>query len=146
MEFVLLIAATVSIMMFALFIFTYDNTILVEQLPTAVKAFVQKNFPGEGIACAMMDAGITKTTYGVHLKNGVELELDTYGNWDKVNCNYEAVPVQLIPARVSNYVQTNYAGTVITKIGKKSDGYQVELSNDLYLQFSNRGMLIGFGD
>ena len=60
MELVLLFAAIVSMMMLTLFIFTYNNTIYVERLPMAVKAFVQNSFPGEDIDYAMVEPGITR--------------------------------------------------------------------------------------
>ena len=145
MELVLLFAALVSMMLFTLVIFTNNNTVLVEQLPLAVKAFVQNSFPGAGIDYAMIEPGIARTTYGVHLTNGVDLNLDIYGNWDKVDCNSKAVPTQLIPTAIKHYVQSNYADAVITKIDKGSDSYLVELSNNLYLKFNENEQLIGFG-
>ena len=140
MELVLLFAAIVSMMMLTLFIFIY-----VERLPMAVKAFVQNSFPGEDIDYAMVEPGITRTTYGVHLKSGVDLNLDVDGNWDKVDCNKKEVPELFIPTTIKHYVQSNYAHAVITKIDKGCDSYLVELSNNLYLKFNDNGQLIGFG-
>lgn len=145
MELVLLFAAIVSMMMLTLFIFTYDNTIHVERLPMGVKAFVQNSFPGEDIDYAMVEPGITRTTYGVHLKSGVDLNLDVDGNWDKVDCNTKEVPELFIPSTIKHYVQSNYSDAVITKIDKGRESYLVELSNNLYLKFTDNGQLIGFG-
>ena len=145
MELVLLFAAIVSMMMLTLFIFTYDNTINVERLPMGVKAFVQNSFPGEDIDYAMVEPGITRTTYGVHLKSGVDLNLDVDGNWDKVDCNTKEVPELFIPSTIKHFVQSNYSDAVITKIDKGRDSYLVELSNNLYLKFTDNGQLIGFG-
>lgn len=144
-DLVLLFFAFVSIMVFASFIFTNNKMVLADQLPIAIKTFVQQNFPGRSIAYAMVDTGLVKTTYGVSLNNGVELELDGFGNWDRVDCSCGAVPAQFIPNSIGEYVKANYAGEVITRIGKQNNGFLVELSNNLYLKFSDRGMLIGFG-
>ena len=145
MELVLLFAAVLSMMILTLFIFTYNNTIYVEQLPMGVKAFVYNSFPGEDIDYAMVEPGISRTTYGVHLKSGVDLNLDIDGNWDKVDCNHKEVPELFIPSNIKHYVQSNYADAVITKIDKGSDSYLVGLSNHLFLKFNDIGQLIGFG-
>lgn len=123
-----------------------DRYITVSQLPPTVISFIQNNFPGESIDYATIDRDVCETTYEVCLRNGVELNFDANGEWDKVDCYYNAVPAQLIPAAIANYVNSNFPGAVIVKIDKEHYGYEVELSNDLELKFSPNGMLLNIGD
>ena len=57
-----------------------------------------------------------------------------------------AVPADLIPASIAEYVKTHFPGTQIVKIDKERRGYEVELSNDLDLQFNKNGKFIGIDD
>ena len=57
-----------------------------------------------------------------------------------------AVPAAIIPEAIRQYVSTNFAGTIITKIDKERYGYDIELSNDIDLKFNDQGALIGMDD
>ena len=140
------LTALICMMMQSLSTFADDRIIPNEQLPAAAKTFVKNTFPGQGVAYAKMDRDFGKTTYEVRLSNGTEVEFDAKGTWDKVDCNYTAVPSQLIPAPIANYVKTHYRGAAIVKIDKERYGYDVELSNDLELKFNGKGQLIGIDD
>ena len=91
-------------------------------------------------------AGDRIKKYEVRLSNGTEVEFDKNGNWDKVDCNYSAVPASLVPANIANYVKTHFAGAKVVKIDKERHGYDVELSNDLELKFNKQGQLMNIDD
>ena len=126
--------------------FANDRIIPAEQLPAAAKTFIQKNFPGQAVSYAKIDKDFGKTTYEVCLNNGVELEFDKNGAMDKVDCHYSAVPANLVPATIANYVKTHFAGATVVKIDKERYGYDVELSNDLELKFNSKGQLMRIDD
>ena len=143
---VLFFAALVCMMVQTVSTFANDKIIPAEQLPAAAKTFIQKNFPGQAISFAKIDKDFGKTTYEVHLDNGVELEFDKKGNWDKEDCKFSAVPANLIPAAIADYVKAHFAGNKIVKIDKERHGYDVELSNDLELKFNSKGQLTNIDD
>ena len=134
----LFFAALVCMMMQSLSSFADDRVIPTQQ--------VQNTFPGKGIAYATIDRDFGKTTYDVRLNDGTEVDFDSKGTWDKVDCGFSAVPAQLVPTAIANYVKANYAGATIVKIDKERHGYDIELSNDLELKFNKQGQLIGFDD
>ena len=142
----LFFAALVCMMMQSLSSFADDRVIPTQQLPAAAQTFVQNTFPGKGIAYATIDRDFGKTTYDVRLNDGTEVDFDSKGTWDKVGCGFSAVPAQLVPVAIANYVKANYAGATIVKIDKERHGYDIELSNDLELKFNKQGKLIGFDD
>ena len=142
----LFFAALVCMMMQSLSSFADDRVIPTQQLPAAAQTFVQNTFPGKGIAYATIDRDFGKTTYDVRLNDGTEVDFDSKGTWDKVDCGFSAVPAQLVPTAIANYVKANYAGATIVKIDKERHGYDIELSNDLELKFNKQGQLIGFDD
>ena len=142
----LFFAALVCMLMQSLSSFADDRVIPTQQLPAAAQTFVQNTFPGKGIAYATIDRDFGKTTYDVRLNDGTEVDFDSKGTWDKVDCGLSAVPAQLVPEAIANYVKANYAGATIVKIDKERHGYDIELSNDLELKFNKQGQLIGFDD
>lgn len=56
-----------------------DKPIAAEQLPAAVQAFVEQNYPGSRILIAEKDRDLFKTTYNVKLDNGLELSFNKNG-------------------------------------------------------------------
>ena len=142
----LFLAALFCMMMQSVSTFAGDKLITPEQLPPAAMAFIQENFPGVGITFAKKDFDNGRRQYDVHLNNGVELDFDKKGNWDKVDCQYNPVPANIVPANIANYVQASYPNTTIVKIDKERYGYKIELSNDLELKFNKKGMLFDIDD
>lgn len=126
--------------------FAQDVAVPTTQLPEAAKAFVQQYFPGQVIDYAVLDSDFDGDAYETCLNNGVEIDFDLAGNWEKVDCNYDAVPYELIPSAIANYVNANYGGFNIVKIDKEHYGYEVELSNDIELKFTADGQLLAYDD
>ena len=142
---VFFLAALVCMMMQTVSTFANDRLIPAEQLPAAAKTFIQKTFPGQAISYAKIDFDGRKK-YEVRLSNGTEVEFDKNGTWDKVDCNVTAVPANLVPANIANYVKSNFPGAKIVKIDKERYGYEIELSNDLELKFNKSGQLFNIDD
>lgn len=119
-----------------------DTPIPVEQLPAAAKTFVQTNFQGKRIIYAEKDWN----SYECRLDDGTKIEFNRKGTWKKVDCHVTAVPAAIIPAPITQYVETSFPGNIITKIDKERYGYDIELSNDIDLKFNYQGALIGMDD
>ena len=143
---VFFLAALMCMMMNSVATFANDMIIPATQLPAAAQSFIQQTFPGQAVSYAKVDRDFGRTTYEVCLNNGTELEFDKNGTWDKVDCNYSAVPANLVPAAIADYVKTHFAGATIVKIDKERYGYDVELSNELDLKFNKQGQLINIDD
>ena len=143
---VLFFAALVCMMVQTVSTFANDKVVPEEQLPAAAQSFIQKTFPGQAVSYAKVDRDFGRTTYEVCLNNGTELEFDKKGNWDKVDCKFSAVPANLIPAAIADYVKAHFAGNKIVKIDKERYGYDVELSNELDLKFNKKGQLVNIDD
>ena len=143
---VLFLVALMCMMAHSVSSFANDRIIPVNQLPEAARKFVEATFPGHAISYATVDVDFAKKSYEVRLDNGVEIDFDNGGTWDKVDCHYSAVPAHLVPATIAEYVKTNFPGTQIVKIDKERRGFEVELSNDLDLQFNSKGKLLYIDD
>ena len=69
-----------------------------EQLPAAAQTFVKQYFPENVISIAQKEVDGMRTKYSVHLDDGTEIEFNSKGEWDNVDCNFHSVPAELIPA------------------------------------------------
>ena len=67
--------------------------------------------------------------------------------WDKIESPVaRPVPQQLIPAPIASHIQANFPGTVVTKIDKERNGYEIELANGMELKYNKQGVLRGMDD
>jgi Protein of unknown function (DUF2874). len=117
-----------------------------EQLPAAAKTFVKQYFPENVISIAQKEIDDMRTKYSVRLDDGTEIEFDSKGEWDSVDCNFHSVPAELIPAAIAASVENRFPGQSIVKINKERYGYELELSNDIELKFDKKYNLIGMDD
>lgn len=119
-----------------------DTPIPVEQLPEAARTFVQANFKGQKIVYAEKDWN----SFECRLKDGTKIEFTKKGAWKKIDRKKDAVPAELVPEAIREYVKANFEDCIITKIDKERYGYDIELSNDIDLKFNYQGAFIGMDD
>ena len=124
----------------------HDMPIPAAQLPAAAKSFVQQNFPGRTIVYAEKDTEFMKTKYEVSLNDGTEIDFDSNGTFDKVDCHAAPVPASIVPAAIRQFVMSNCNGAAVIKIDKERYGYDVELSNGMELKFYPQGEFMGYDD
>ncbi len=122
-----LFAAIAALFASASFVSCQDVIITADKLPAAAQTFIKEYFPGSDISYAKKDKELTKTTYEVVLQDGTEIDFDSKGQWDKVDCK-------------------RFPGQAIVKIDKELFGYEIELLNDLELKFDKNGRLVNIDD
>ena len=125
--------------LFSAFLMADDIYIMPEQLPQNALQFIQKYFPNVNILYAEMD----KKGYEVQLSNGVEIEFLRNGEFKEIEGNYVALPFEILPQSVANTVGKPYPNTVITKIKRKWNFYEVKLNNMMELYIDANGQLLG---
>lgn len=125
--------------LFNAFLMADDIYIMPEQLPQNALQFIQKYFPNVNILYAEMD----KKGYEVQLSNGVEVEFLRNGEFKEIEGNYVALPFEILPQSVANTVGKTYPNTVITKIKRKWNFYEVKLNNMMELYIDANGQLLG---
>lgn len=112
-------------------------------LPQSAQYFVETHYPEDKISIATSERDLFDKDYKVILTSGVKLEFDSKGNWTEIECKRNsAVPMAVIPAKVAEYVQTRFPSNKIVKIEKSSKRIDVELDNDLELEFNKKGEMV----
>lgn len=122
-----------------------DKPIAVSQLPAAAQTFIKANFSSDKVSHAFIDEGFS-TEYEVYFENGNQIEFDKNGQWKEVKCIIGKVPAKIIPASISKYISQYFNGTDIIKIKKDRRGYEVELRNEIELEFDLNGNFVKMDD
>lgn len=111
-----------------------------QKLPAEARQFITQHFPETKISYIKIDSELFQgKKYEVVLTSGTELEFDSKGQWKEVDCKRNIVPIAIIPEQIRNYVQTNFSKNTITQIDRDKYGYDVELDNDLSVEFDKNG-------
>lgn len=111
--------------------------ISLEKLPATAQTFIKTNFAKQNASIVNEQKTIFDCEYQVIFENGSKVEFDKNGNWSEVECPHGEVPNGIVPSQISSVVTKQFPKTKITKIEKDSRGYEVELSNDVELEFDS---------
>ncbi len=106
------------------------------QLPMPAQEIVKQNFDVATISYVMKERDWS-VEYEVRFNNGNEVDFDSEGQLNKVDCQLTQVPEALIPQPVLTYVKTNFPGAFIQEWGRDDRGYKAELNNGLELKFDS---------
>lgn len=130
-----------TIVMTAMTSYALDKyTINREDLPESAQQFLTTYFPKAKVSMVKTDKHfLKKTDYDVKLVDGTKIEFSNSGKWTSVDCKKKAVPQDIIPKAIRNYVKKNYTDGKIVKIEKTSSKYEVKLSDNVELTFNLLG-------
>ncbi|MBE8714547.1 PepSY-like domain-containing protein [Sphingobacterium hungaricum] len=123
-----------------------DKIIRFEQLPANAQSFVKGNFSQQDVSYVAEERENLTKEFKVRLKNGTEIEFDAKGNWKEVDGDRTAIPAKLVPVKIQDYVKKSFPETQIVKIKKSSRLIEVEISNDLELEFNAKGDFLRIDD
>lgn len=116
-------------------------------LPAQAQKVLTQAFPKTGVNHIKVDTNILgQKDYDVTLNDGTEIEFNSDGEWEEVDCGHKAVPSMFVIKSISSYVSKNYKGASIVKVKKEHNKYEVELSNDLDLDFDRAGNFLRIDD
>lgn len=133
-------------------------------LPQSILDYIAANYPDASINCAQMD----DDGYEVYISAGLELNFNlsgnflyaddeddwcgssegnndgssdgnTDGNGSGADEGYVAVDINDLPQAIIDYVAANYPGVTIEFAQMDDDGYEIDLSNGLELNFDLNG-------
>lgn len=119
-----------------------DVPISFKELPAEAQKFVNKYFSDINISVVLKD----DNEYEVKFANGYQIEFNKKGEWKEVDCQSDEVPAGIVPENIRKYVAQHYPQNFIVKISLDSHGYDVELNNDLDLEFDRNGNFLRIDD
>ena len=115
-----------------------DKVIQIKDLPQVAQTFVSTHFSDKEVSLVIKDGN----EYEVRFVNGWEVDFDKKGEWEKVDCQNDSVPcsvIGIVPESIPAYLNENFEKAFVTEIGKEHNGYDIELSNGIGVDFSLKG-------
>ncbi|RAV30208.1 PepSY-like domain-containing protein [Sinomicrobium soli] len=139
--------AVVATLLFTAQAGAQETVIPKSELPQPAREFLQANFKEQKVIQVVKDVDyLVKTDYEVLLDNAMKLEFDGKGNWKEIDGNHNTIPEALIPEKIAAYVKQNFPTQAVNKIEKGTTKYEVELANDLDLEFTLDGDFLRIDD
>ena len=115
-----------------------------KNLPEEAQQMLEDYFPKAKVSLIKVDRHLLKKTdYDVRLTNGTKIEFSNKGKWTSVDCGSKALPDELVPKTIRNYVEKNYSDVKIVSIRKRNAGYDIGLSDNIELRFNLLGQFKG---
>lgn len=118
-----------------------DKTISKDDLPASAQTFVQTHFSSQEIRRVEKD----NDSYDVYLANGFEIDFTLAGEWDDIDGKGKELPasiIALLPASIPTYITENYPNQLIVEINKENFGYEIDLDNNIELEFDTNGTFL----
>lgn len=118
-----------------------------DQLPKAARTMISNYFKG-GVSLVKTETSMGRVSeYEVILTDGTEISFDRQGNWKDVEVgDSKAVPSQIVPKNIINYVKSSHPGDKIVGIERKRNGFEVELRSGIEIRFNKTGNFIKYDD
>ena len=123
-----------------------EQLITFEQLPEPAKAIVNQSFADNQLLHVFLEKEFPSDEYEVHFADGIMLEFDKDGALLSVSCRRQAVPDELLPEPVRNYVLSNFNGSIVKEWKRDGRYWKAELDNELELIFDRNYKFIRFDD
>lgn len=115
------------------------------EIPGQLTEYVQKYFPSATVMQYKSEMEFNGREYKVYLDNFTKLEFDT--NYSLTDAeNQSGLPEAILPAKVVDYVKTHYSNSKIVDWEKKRKKQEVELNNNLELEFDLEGNFLRIDD
>ncbi|MGS2764634.1 PepSY-like domain-containing protein [Sinomicrobium sp. M5D2P9] len=144
---VIAVFTVLTIMLFGTRVNAQETVITKAELPKPAQEFLDANFKEQKIIQVVKDVDyLVKTDYEVLLDNAMKLEFDGKGNWKEIDGSHNPVPAALVPEKIGDYVKQNFPMQTIIKMERGSVKYEVELANDLELEFTLAGEFLRIDD
>lgn len=123
-----------------------DKIIEFRKLPKTAQDFVSTYYDLNDVSYVKLEKDFMSTSYEVILRNGIDLEFDSNGNWTEVDAKKNSVPNKLVLPIIQSYVQKSFPNNEIVQISRKGRKIEIELTNGLDLEFNKKGQFIRIDD
>ncbi|TDP02960.1 PepSY-like domain-containing protein [Flavobacterium sp. 245] len=112
------------------------------ELPKPAQEFLQKHFSYTTVDIAKKDAEHGEKGYEVKLKDGTEVEFWKDGSYREVDGGNNPIPTDYIAPNIKDYISKNYPNEKITHIDYGHKDVDVDLTNQIDLEFSKDGKIL----
>lgn len=111
------------------------------EIPAAIKTYIDMHFPENTIDRAVKDMENNTVNYDIFLSGNFTLEFNADHEITDID-GITALPESVVPQPILTYVNENYPQQFIKGWELEMDHQQVELNNNLELEFTMTGEFI----
>jgi hypothetical protein len=112
-----------------------DAVVPEETLPASIKEYITTHFPTHAILEVMKEREGLSTSYEVTLEGSFKLEFDRRNQIKDIE-GITKLPDSVVPAKISEYVTSNYPDQFIVKWEKDDNHQEIQLDNKMELVFT----------
>lgn len=123
-----------------------DTHISLTALPQTSQQFIDTHFGDLTISRVVKDFDDLSYDYDVYFTNGTKIEFSRNGEWKDIDCHGSKVPDSVVPTKILEYTKSNYPANVIVQLSLDGRYIDVELDNDLDLEFNKDGDFVRIDD
>ncbi|MFI3323908.1 MAG: PepSY-like domain-containing protein [Rikenellaceae bacterium] len=120
-----------------------EMTIQYSALPSSAQTTISTYFDQDQIMLITYDKSLFDKEYSVIFFDGTAIEFNKNGAWESIESRITGVPTAILPTTIADYLATNYPDQMVVEVDKETTGYDVQLDNNIELEFSTSGTLIG---
>lgn len=113
--------------------------IVYSELPVKAQTFIQTYFNQDDVTYIERDLDGVSYEYDVYLANAIEIEFDSQGSLQSIDCKRTPVPEGVVPKLITNFVEQRYPDFYIVEYMIERRNQKVELNNELELIFDREG-------
>lgn len=115
-----------------------EQTLQKEEIPVEITDFIEQHFPSAEVVNPVKDKDGMEVSYEIELFGDVELEFNENKEITSMDSD-TPLPESVIPAKLLDYVNAQYAGQKITGWELDDNEQQLELDDDTELVFDKDG-------
>lgn len=115
-----------------------ERIIPIEKLSDKIKNYVSIHFPKNKILKAVEERDNNTIKYELDLEGYISLEFDVNSKVIEIK-SYQKLPESVLPAKIIEYVKKNYPDNFIISWELDKGIQQIELNNNLELEFDING-------
>lgn len=119
-----------------------DRLIAKENLPKKAQQFIDSNFKNSKITYVKDESYFLEKSYEVLFADGTKVEFNRKGEWKEIDCRRSSIPTTIVPAKILEYVNSNYQDVRILQIERDRVDYEIKLSNQLEITFDKKFNII----
>ena len=119
-----------------------DRLIAKENLPKKAQQFIDSNFKNSKITYVKDESYFLEKSYEVLFADGTKVEFNRKGEWKEIDCRRSSIPATIVPAKILEYVNSNYQDVRLLQSERDRVDYEIKLSNQLEITFDKKFNII----
>ena len=122
------------------------QSVTFNELPEPAQTFIETYFHTSDIASAIREKDGLDVDYDVRLYDGTDIDFNSNGDLEEIDCQVKAVPDGIVPQVVVTYVMRQFQRQSIVKYSIDKRTQEVKLSNGQELVFDDNGNFLRYDD